>query len=1147
MAKIVYWESPIDPTKTKSFSSDKNIRKILEELGIENKTLSLSINGEFPDDVDLDYSPEKTDIIEIRKIVEGNNDAEGKNLAANIITIAALVAITVLSGGTTSPLLLAAIGIGAGVASGALRYRAAKILARSGNLDKGDFDTNTNNFSINAANNESRPLQSLPVPMGSHRFAPDYAGQPYPGFSGGVSSLAAVNVDNALNPINILTDLPSMQTVPAGYLSRPITWPAYDVKLIPQLDLATLNSLTQLQREELAPFFPTPLIGVPYSDVSMPIVIYHHDINDPYYGRFNLWACIEIQDLTGKTLPEAINEYEAWFDYSYALTTSWYFALMSDYFTFDINNIFSFRSFWKLFYLDFTSQNLVLGQLAFEPGANTVTNQTENFPRFITEVINGGNSFPTNKSGFIPFRSTELVRRYTEPQSRDVIQIFNYGLGDLTVSDRAIEKTPLSEIIGFINDPIDKFTSSPWRLPDIFTTFPPRPAVTNVKLLEAAVLVNNTEFSGPEAIVGPIDFSLYNFVFRSTPRNCYRVEIDFEGSLYTTSGSGLQENITTIEIQYRQTGDTAWDNIKLEQFRNSTTQPTRQTATFNFPLGGSKEYEFRIRKLIKDSNNNEDERSAQINMVAFKCFIGASIFNPEASDLVGQTVESLFLTANSQTSGQTNKFSAQVDAKCWVYDSVLDEWNWELSRNPAWWFLYFARGGFKNQLADGNYLFPFSPTYGWVNGPGHPDSTEIMFGCGLQDDEIDIEGIIEWANFCDTNDLFLDVVFRDDATSSEILEKIANVGRGSTSYYKGVLGVVFENPAQVPTGLYGMGNIIEGSFSVDYSVINVPSKIIGNYVDRDDDWEAKTVEALVPFSNTDNLNFLTITLDGVTEEQQAQREVNILAARQYFQKRVYTWKVDHEGLIAKRGDLVYLSHDSTQYGYSGRIVEFLYSGGVITGIKTTTEFKDNDVSFVSIRRPNGEIQTYACSVDGCDLIFIHSYALEDAPQYPDGTLNFDNALSDFQDSYPDDFIYLASPLATPGKIVRIAEIKSDQNMIFTLTAVDEDPAMWSYEYGPSTSPESFDDSLILTRVFNVGYKKISDGIVKIFWEIDGGDFVKIINLADDSLIESNGLMSFSSGEVTIELSPGLKYNLRIEPFVIGAPYKSEGQNLVIWS
>jgi len=1123
MAKIVYWESPIDPTKRKYSESTKDIGGILEELGIEKKTLSVSINGEFPDDISFDLQPEKNDIVEIRSIVNGNNDAEGKNLAANIITIAALVAATILTAGAASPYLIAGITLVGGVASGALRYRAARIQARSGAADKAEVDIAANNFSLTSAQNEFRPLQTLPVPMGSMRAAPDFQARPYPGYWGGDFDTNGYPVlgSQILNPDN-----PNdwTATMPVGYFATsPYNWPAYELKIDPRYTLADITSMSAAVRRNFAPQF---FVG-PISSPSKPVLLYHSDPSDPYYGRISPLAIFALQGTQAANSTTAQNNFLLWHDYPlyqavYGAPPLWFTSPTS-------GNIVTNNNFrWQL-------SNTYIRPVPSSPTVNQVANAIS---LYIFGELNKGISggVPTSL-GFTTFEETILLRDYVSSPNQSVTHIFNHGLGDLVITNKRVEKTLIEDIpqaeISIINQ-------TTWKVP---TTFKSQYEVIP-RILEGATLNNNLDFPGPANFVAPNDLNNYNFIHRVTPLGTQWVEVDFEGNCYEATSSGLGENRVTFELQYKLVSSPVWTFIALIYFINDNVQVQRFTylVPSNFSDFPSSEIDFRIRKVEPDALNNNGTKVAQFSITSFKCFL-----DDTNTDMVGQNVEGLFLVANTQTSGSSNKFTAQIDAKCWVYDASASTWSWIVSRNPAWWFLYFARGGFKNSSADGSAVFPESPTYGWVNGPGYAGSTEIMFGAGLPDIEIDIDGISEWALFCEDRDLYYDAVVKDDSTTSEILEKIANVGRGSTTYYKGKLGVVYEDPEKIPSGLYGMGNILDGSFSVDYSVINVPSKVIGTYSDRDKDWEARTVEGLVPFADTDDLNFISLVLDGVTEEQQAQREVNILAARQYFQKRLYSWKVDHEGLIAQRGDLVYLSHDSTQYGFSGRIVEFLFNASQeITGLKTTSEFKDTAITHVTIRYPDGGMATYACTILGCDIAFSGSYPLAKAPQYPSGRANFDNTTSDFDGSYPDDFIFLAGPRETPGKLVRISEIKADQNFNFTISAVDEDPAMWSYEFGPPINPESFNDSEIVCRVFNVGYRRIEPGLVSIYWEVEGADFIKIINQDTGLPIEAQGAYSFSGSEVIVELTASSKYTLRLEPFVIGTPYAQINKVLVVW-
>lgn len=1117
MAKVIYWESPIDPNKKIEYlTKQDSLLNVLHELGIEREPLSVMINGENPDEYQLSHPIFETDEIVITRIVQGSSSGS-KQGWATAISIIALIASVVLTAGYGLVWWSAGVSLIGGIASGALRYRAAKLALRNTGQSQSEIDVDTNGFSLTASSNETRPLQPVPLPMGSVRFAPDFANQPYPSFFGG-----SINYSASRNVIDVFTNSPENpalwpQVIPVGYISAsPYNWPAYALSLDPRYTLADITSFTTAMKRDFAPQF---FVG-PFGSPSMPVQVYHSDPLDPYFGRVSSFAALFLQGTQAANQPLAIQQYAIWFDYI-AYTgvfpvPTWFGSTMTTIISGD-----HFR--WQL-------SNTYIRPFP----VNVITAINE----YITLELNQGSTPPVTDTGFVRYETTIIDSVYNYSPSLSATHIFNFGCGDLTVTDRRIEKTDIDDIVQAEFVVIEKDS---WEMPSTFKSGYSR----NTSILEGATLNNNSDFPGPDIFIQSYDLNNYNFIYRLTPKGTLVVEIDFQGQLYFADDTGLEENSITFEIHYRKIGAIDFTEAYYVHFFNDNTHMIRKTVRINLVsliTSPTDDFEFRIRKVQLDVNNNNGKHVAQFDISSFKCFGDDYDYG-----YMGQEIEGVFLMANTQTSGQSNKYSAQVDSKCWVYDFDTDTWSWDYTRNPAWWFLYFARGGFKNPSADGTFVSPWSPTFGWVNGPGHPDSTEFMFGCGMYDENIDIDGLIEWGQFCEDQNLFIDIVVKDSITEAEILEKIANIGRGSVSYYKGLLSVVYEDSAQTPVGLYGMGNIIQGSFTADYSVANLPSKVIGTFANRNEDWETQQVEADIPFADPNNLNVITMTLDGITTESQAQREVNILAARQFFQKRTYSWKVDKEGLIAKRGDLVYLSHDSTQFNWSGRVLKFIVEEDTIIGIETTAEITDDTVSYITIRKPNGDLVTLECHVENCNIIFDEEFDFEDAAYYLFGNNDLINEDSLFADSFPDDYIFAAGPLETTGKIVRISQIQPDEQLNFTLTAIDEDPSMWSYEYGPVIPPESFDASTIVSRVFNVGYEQLGDGLVKLFWETDGADFIKIINVDTSMIVTANSQSSFSGNQVILELTPGAKYNLRVEPFVIGSPYQQENVSLVVWA
>ena len=161
-------------------------------------------------------------------------------------------------------------------------------------------------------------------------------------------------------------------------------------------------------------------------------------------------------------------------------------------------------------------------------------------------------------------------------------------------------------------------------------------------------------------------------------------------------------------------------------------------------------------------------------------------------------------------------------------------------------------------------------------------------------------------------------------------------------------------------------------------------------------------------------------------------------------------------------------------------------------------------------------------------------------------LDDENPDSDFTKSIAEDFHFIADIKETTGKKVRISSIEVDSDYIFTITAVDEDPAMWAYEYGDPMTSTSFNDSVVTLEVVNLRSLDLGQGKIRLLWDMNGGDFAQVINLNTGLPLEANGQYSFSEGDVIFELTSGMQYELEVLPMAIGTPYKSISQKVKVW-
>src|SRR5690606_5556495 len=112
----------------------------------------------------------------------------------------------------------------------------------------------------------------------------------------------------------------------------------------------------------------------------------------------------------------------------------------------------------------------------------------------------------------------------------------------------------------------------------------------------------------------------------------------------------------------------------------------------------NKRIAIRIRKITLDSDNNEDSNTCDlyIDKISFYQESFGSALSSGAYNIRPRTCEKiigLFIKATVSDSVQSNKLACLMQANCWVYNFSTETWEWKHTRNPAFWFLYFAHGG----------------------------------------------------------------------------------------------------------------------------------------------------------------------------------------------------------------------------------------------------------------------------------------------------------------------------------------------------------------------------------------------------------------------------------------------------------------------
>ncbi|WP_233574939.1 host specificity protein J [Pusillimonas sp. NJUB218] len=507
-------------------------------------------------------------------------------------------------------------------------------------------------------------------------------------------------------------------------------------------------------------------------------------------------------------------------------------------------------------------------------------------------------------------------------------------------------------------------------------------------------------------------------------------------------------------------------------------EPTRQTVGWSVAKG---QYEIRVWKESGDIKSSRESNETAVNQIlAYQA--------DEASYLSQQRV-ALRIKATSQLNGAVDEFNAVALAKTQVWNGSA--WVVEHTRNPAWWYLHFARG--------------------------KKISGKRLYGAGLLDAQIDIDRIKAWALFCQEKSLTFDYVLDRKVSTAEVLQTIARAGRASPTWQTGKLGIIWDAANLPVTAMFGPFNIKAGTFKVDYINEGNVDEVIVNFSNAVRDYEMDEVRVMVPGA-TSATNPLQLDLEGCTNPDMAGREANLIAASQVWHRRRTSWETDIEGWVANRGDVVQISHDLTVWGYSGRLLGRV--GNVITLDK---HVPSGGTGTLMIRDPEGAmrvVSVVSLTGDVDELTIVGDMS--------DFALPGD---AGFEDIVPMDWAWFFDPMATPGRRFKITSVEPTQDGV-KFSAVDDDPQYYASETNPYLYTPPRDGALLAGVVFSIGF---TESLVNVQADISDVRMGWVLSRSMDSeiVVSVNGAarpsVRMTDRSLTVQAQTGDVVTLTVTP------------------
>ncbi|MBN9477363.1 MAG: hypothetical protein ABS43_03545 [Bordetella sp. SCN 67-23] len=761
---------------------------------------------------------------------------------------------------------------------------------------------------------------------------------------------------------------------------------------------------------------------------------------------------------------------------------------------------------------------------------------------------NGGETLGPVPTWYSPGTYRDIVIGYGYYEtfnSERLCSIFSVGFGDLEVTNLRIGATTIDQYSAWSRHDsfvppgqydrtrLTGYTTDGWVGDD----FP-----TNVQVAEGGKLEQHEGVDNEGWIER-----------RSSGAGCNYVQFDIAGRLFRSAGGGIETLTCDFGAQFRQVGAADWTDFPFPvSVSSGSTTPVRQT--FRHFLPESAHYDVRVRRTTPDPTEANDISELELSRIKF--------FRIDPSLYPGQRRVALLIRASGQLSGRLDRLSAFVRAKHWIWDSAAPwtpgvfpddaaaPWTWGHTTNPAWLFLYYARGGFLNSTVTPGYL---GGGQGWLDRPD-PTNGARLFGAGLSNNRIDYAAIVAWGHFCQANNLECRMVITEQMSTGEILDIIAGAGRASKTWATGKLGVVWEAPGQPTVGSFGMGNIIAGSFQISYDTDESIDEYVLGFTNSDTDYSADTVYAAVP-GVPQPVNQKSSNAQYAMPASQAQRQLNLAAASKCFHRRRIIWQSGWEAALVQRGDVVALAHDLTQWAHSGRLVALVAEEGLIRRVSLSCSVENstgNARFYIWVRRPNNTWLSVECTPPAGrshDLDVVSEWPVDDAPGVLDMTLASKNLASTFPKSVPEDWTLFAGPTATPGKRVRIMGMEPAERGRVRFTARDEYDEYYPLEHGWEVPPAIPADDGLVARAFNLALDSGPAGGYVLVWELENAYGAEVSVSANHGPFEQvpiSGSITVAGRELLLPPYPaGTQLSIHVLPKAAGTPVAIEGGTLEV--
>lgn len=335
------------------------------------------------------------------------------------------------------------------------------------------------------------------------------------------------------------------------------------------------------------------------------------------------------------------------------------------------------------------------------------------------------------------------------------------------------------------------------------------------------------------------------------------------------------------------------NHTPVEMAGSSNTSVRKSARVDRLPEG---QYEVRCRVVSRSADVNSTRASVRVYWVQLTSIIYDDFVRP------GKALVGIRALATSQLSGNLSSITwLQTRDTVYVFNPNINAYEEKPATNPAWacYDLIHLCKRVKN-IRTGQYEY-------------------VSYGAGKE--YFMWQRFKDWADYCDDKNLTVNLLIDSAADLWKALQGIEDCGRGKVVMAGTKFSCVCDKPT-TPVQMFTMGNIYMDSFKEEFLGLDDRANAVEvafNNKEKNYERDSFTVYAEGYDTSTSVENPTQITLNGITTYEDAYREAHYRLLLNKYLIRTCTFDADVDSIACQVGDVILLSHDVPQWGFSGRV------------------------------------------------------------------------------------------------------------------------------------------------------------------------------------------------------------------------------------